>query len=40
VLAIVNRGPTGLDDDAELRIDGSAGEVLEAALLELDSTAR
>jgi len=27
-LAIVNRGPTALDDRATLRIDGSAGEVL------------
>jgi NAD-dependent deacetylase len=29
-LAIVNRGPTPLDDRAEVRIDGSAGEVLAA----------
>jgi NAD-dependent deacetylase len=27
-LAIVNRGPTALDDDADLRLDGSAGEIL------------
>jgi NAD-dependent deacetylase len=27
-LAIVNRGPTGFDREASLRIDGSAGEVL------------
>ena len=27
-LAIVNRGPTGFDAKASLRIDGSAGEVL------------
>jgi NAD-dependent deacetylase len=27
-LAIVNLGPTGLDDRAELRIEGAAGEVL------------
>jgi hypothetical protein len=27
-LAIVNRGPTALDRRAELRIEGSAGDVL------------
>ena len=27
-LAIVNRGPTALDDRAELKIDASAGETL------------
>jgi NAD-dependent deacetylase len=27
-LAIVNRGPTGFDPQAALKIDGSAGEVL------------
>jgi NAD-dependent deacetylase len=27
-LAIVNRGPTALDDEAALRIEGSAGEIL------------
>ena len=27
-LAVVNRGPTALDDRAALRIDGAAGEVL------------
>ena len=27
-LAIVNRGPTGFDEQASLKIDGSAGEVL------------
>jgi NAD-dependent deacetylase len=33
-LAIVNRGPTAYDDEAELRIDAAAGEVLgEAAAL-------
>jgi NAD-dependent deacetylase len=31
-LAIVNRGPTALDDEAVLRIDGSAGEVLAAVV--------
>ena len=34
-LAIVNRGPTALDDRAALRIDGSAGEVLSAVASEL-----
>jgi len=28
VLAIVNRGPTPLDDRAEVRLEGSAGEIL------------
>jgi NAD-dependent deacetylase len=27
-LAIVNRGPTALDDQADLKLDGSAGEIL------------
>ena len=31
-LAIVNRGPTALDEHAVLKIDGGAGEVLDAAL--------
>jgi NAD-dependent deacetylase len=31
-LAIVNRGPTALDEHALLRIDGDAGEVLGAAV--------
>jgi NAD-dependent deacetylase len=31
-LAIVNRGPTAYDGQASLRIDGSAGEVLPAAV--------
>jgi NAD-dependent deacetylase len=34
-LAIVNRGPTALDDRAVLRIHGSAGEVLAAVAAEL-----
>ena len=34
-LAIVNRGPTPYDGEASLRIDGSAGEVLPAALRAL-----
>ncbi len=29
-LAIVNRGPTAWDGQAALRVDGSAGEVLDA----------
>jgi NAD-dependent deacetylase len=36
-LAIVNRGPTALDGDAELKIDGSAGEALSAVLAQLES---
>jgi NAD-dependent deacetylase len=35
-VAIVNRGPTARDGDAELRIDGSAGETLERVLAALD----
>ena len=35
-LAIVNRGSTALDEQAELRIDGSAGETLSAVLAALD----
>jgi NAD-dependent deacetylase len=31
-LAIVNRGPTALDDRAALKIDGAAGEVLAAVV--------
>jgi NAD-dependent deacetylase len=34
-LAIVNRGPTALDGKAVLKIDGSAGETLSAALAVL-----
>jgi NAD-dependent deacetylase len=34
-VAIVNRGPTAMDADAELRIDGSAGETLESVLAAL-----
>ena len=34
-LAIVNRGPTGFDDRASLRIDGAAGEVLPQVVAEL-----
>jgi NAD-dependent protein deacetylase/lipoamidase len=32
VVAIVNRGPTPLDDEAALKLDGSAGEILRAVL--------
>ena len=34
-LAIVNKGPTPFDDDAELRIEGSAGEILGAVAARL-----
>ena len=34
-LAIVNRGPTALDEHAELRLDGSAGEILRETVREL-----
>jgi NAD-dependent deacetylase len=34
-VAIVNRGPTALDEVAALRIEGSAGEILGRALDEL-----
>ena len=35
-VAIVNRGPTGLDHVADVRIDGSAGETLAAVVAALD----
>ena len=35
--AIVNRGPTALDGEAVLKIDGSAGEALSAVLAQLGS---
>jgi NAD-dependent deacetylase len=35
LLAIVNRGPTPLDARAALKLDGSAGELLEEVLAEL-----
>ena len=38
-LAIVNRGPTALDDHATLRIDAGAGETLTALLGALDPSA-
>jgi NAD-dependent deacetylase len=34
-LAIINRGPTPYDARANLRIDGSAGEVLPAVVAAL-----
>jgi NAD-dependent deacetylase len=34
-LAIVNRGPTALDDRAQLKLDGSAAELLTATVAEL-----
>ena len=34
-VAIVNRGPTALDELAELRIEGTAGEILDCVLDEL-----
>jgi NAD-dependent deacetylase len=36
-VAIVNRGPTARDEDALLRIDGSAGETLERVVAALDA---
>jgi NAD-dependent deacetylase len=36
-LAIVNRGPTALDERAELRLAGSAGEVLRETVRALDA---
>jgi NAD-dependent protein deacetylase/lipoamidase len=36
-VAIVNRGPTARDEDAVLRIDGSAGETLESVVAALDA---
>jgi NAD-dependent deacetylase len=35
-VAIVNKGPTAMDDRADLRIEGSAGETLERVVRELD----
>jgi NAD-dependent deacetylase len=34
-LAIVNKGPTALDGEADVRLDGSAGELLTAVVAEL-----
>ena len=36
--AIVNRGPTALDDQALLKIDGAAGETFAAVLGELPAS--
>ena len=38
-VAIVNKGPTAFDQSAELKVDASAGEVLDAVLAELDARA-
>ena len=38
--AIVNRGPTALDDRAVLKIDAPAGEILPAIVVEFDSARR
>jgi len=38
--AIVNRGPTALDDRAVLKIDAPAGEILTAIVEEFDSARR
>jgi NAD-dependent deacetylase len=35
-VAVVNRGPTAIDGRAELKVDGSAGEVLQATIAVLD----
>jgi NAD-dependent deacetylase len=35
-VAIVNKGPTAMDDRADLRIEGSTGETLERVVRELD----
>ena len=39
-LAIVNRGPTALDERADLRVDGGAGEILAAVVDALDRPPR
>ena len=36
-VAIINLGPTARDADAELKIDGSAGETLESVVAALDA---
>jgi hypothetical protein len=35
-VAVVNRGPTAVDRRADLKLDGAAGQVLQATLAELD----
>jgi NAD-dependent deacetylase len=39
VLAIVNRGPTALDAEAELRLDGNAATILRETLAEIEDAA-
>jgi NAD-dependent deacetylase len=39
-LAIVNRAPTPLDDRAEVRIDGNAGDVLAALVSAAEAPTR
>jgi NAD-dependent deacetylase len=34
-VAVVNEGPTSIDDEAELKLTGKAGEVLSAAVTRL-----
>jgi NAD-dependent deacetylase len=36
-VAVVNKGPTAIDGRADLKIDGSAGEVLQATLASLEA---
>jgi NAD-dependent deacetylase len=36
-VAVVNRGPTAVDNRADLKLDGSAGEVLQAAVASLEA---
>jgi hypothetical protein len=36
-VAIVNLGPTARDEDADLKIEGSAGETLESVVAALDA---
>jgi len=36
-VAVVNRGPTAVDSRADLKLDGSAGEVLQAAVASLEA---
>jgi NAD-dependent deacetylase len=36
-VAVVNRGPTAIDDRADLKLDGAAGEVLGATVASLEA---
>jgi NAD-dependent deacetylase len=36
-VAVVNRGPTAIDDRAHLKLDASAGELLQAAVASLEA---